>query len=68
VASGGDLRADGFGIAFLEQGLGLSRRTREPVSTIASHPVAGERVFGREPAETGLIDLADERSDGVVIA
>jgi len=32
------------------------------------HAVAREHVFGNEPAETGLIDFADERSHGLVIA
>jgi hypothetical protein len=68
MVTGGDLRADGLGVTVVEQRPGHGRRSREPVSHVATHPVAREHVFGKEPAETGLIDFADGRSHGVVIA
>src|SRR5262245_55255286 len=68
MVTGGDLRADGLGVAVVEQGPGHGRRSREPVSNVATHLIAREHVFGKEPAETGLIDFADERSHSVVIA
>ena len=68
MVTGGDLRADGLGVTVVEQSPGHGRRSREPVSSVAAHPVVREHVFGNEPAEAGLIDFADERSHGPVIA
>ena len=68
MVTGGDLRADGLGVTVVEQCPGHGRRSREPASSVATHPVAREHVFGKDPAETGRIDFAEERSHGAVIA
>src|SRR3954447_22252321 len=68
MATDGDLRADGLGVTVVEQCPGHGRRSREPASSVAPHLVAREHVFGKDPAETGLIDFADERPHGAVMA
>jgi hypothetical protein len=63
-----DFRADGLSVSVFEQGLGHGRRSGEPVSCVRKGPVAREHGFGKEPAETGLIHFANERSHGMVMA
>ena len=68
VASGVDVRPEVLGVVIGEQGPDEGGRAREPHPFIVRPHICRDIILGEEPAESGVVDFAEERSHRAVIA
>jgi hypothetical protein len=68
VAAGADLNPERLGVGFLEEGPDDRRRPAGRHAGEAGQLLGWKEVLRQEPAKPVLVDLADERPHGAVIA